>query len=104
MLFDLPLSLAGTPFQQKVWKALVDIPYGHTRSYLQLSVSLGDKNLTRAVGTANSLNPIGIIIPCHRVIGTNGTLRGYAGGVWRKDALLQLEGAIPATLFDISHS
>lgn len=97
--FELPLAPEGTDFQQKVWAALCEIPYGTTRSYLQLSLQLGDKNLTRAVGTANGRNPLGIIIPCHRVIGADGSLTGYAGGTWRKRALLKLEGAEQPTLF-----
>lgn len=97
--FELPVAPEGTDFQQKVWAALCEIPYGTTRSYLQLSLQLGDKNLTRAVGTANGRNPLGIIIPCHRVIGADGSLTGYAGGTWRKRALLKLEGAEPPTLF-----
>ena len=82
--FDLPLSPQGTDFQKKVWQELEHIPYGHLTSYSELSRILGDKNLVRAVGGANSKNPIAIIIPCHRVIGANNKLVGYAGGLWRK--------------------
>lgn len=89
--FDLPLNPAGTDFQQKVWSELQHIPYGQLRSYGTLAGKLGDKNLVRAVGGANSKNPIAIIIPCHRVIGANNKLVGYAGGLWRKKWLLQHE-------------
>lgn len=89
--FDLPLKAAGTGFQQKVWHELTDIPYGHQMSYGELALKLGDKNLVRAVGGANSKNPIAIIVPCHRVIGANQKLVGYAGGIWRKKWLLQHE-------------
>lgn len=89
--FDLPLSPAGTDFQKQVWKNLLDIPFGKTVSYLDIALILGDKNATRAVGSANGQNPIGIIIPCHRVIGSDGKLTGYAGGLWRKEWLLNFE-------------
>ena len=89
--FDLPLNPEGTEFQQKVWAELLKIPYGETLTYMELSVRLGDVKAIRAVGTANGRNPIAIIIPCHRVIGAGNKLTGYAGGIWRKKALLELE-------------
>ena len=92
--FDLPLAPAGTPFQQKVWAALLDIPFGRTLSYGALAERLGGATLTRAVGRANGANPIAIVIPCHRVIGANGDLVGYAGGLPNKRALLRHEGVL----------
>ena len=89
--FDLPLHLVGTPFQKSVWEGLLKIPYGETRSYKQQSIFLGNEKAIRAVATANGENGIAIIIPCHRVIGTNGTLVGYGGGLQRKKWLLDLE-------------
>ncbi|HPA24001.1 MAG TPA: methylated-DNA--[protein]-cysteine S-methyltransferase, partial [Ferruginibacter sp.] len=89
--FDLPIQLNGTPFRQSVWQALQNIPFGKTTSYLQLSKNLGNAKAIRAVGTANGSNPIAIIIPCHRVIGSNGDLIGYAGELWRKKWLLAHE-------------
>lgn len=91
--FDVRLAPLGTAFQQRVWQALQEIPYGHTWSYAQLAEHIGNPKAVRAVGTANGANPISIIIPCHRVIGSNGTLTGYGGGLERKQTLLQLEGA-----------
>jgi methylated-DNA-[protein]-cysteine S-methyltransferase len=91
--FALPLAPEGTPFQQSVWAELRRIPFGETRSYGELAYALGDANKSRAVGAANGRNPITIIVPCHRVIGADGTLTGYASGVERKLALLSLEGA-----------
>ena len=91
--FDLPLTGAGTGFQQLVWNALRDIPYGETETYGQLAQRIGNRNASRAVGLANGRNPIGIIVPCHRVIGANGTLTGYAGGIERKRWLLAHEQA-----------
>ncbi|MCY1226600.1 Methylated-DNA--protein-cysteine methyltransferase [compost metagenome] len=91
--FDLPLAPRGTPFQQRVWQALLEIPYGHTTSYSELAERIGNPKSVRAVGTANGANPISIIIPCHRVIGRDGSLTGYAGGLARKALLLKLEGA-----------
>lgn len=92
--FTVPLAPVGTDFQKKVWKILRTIPYGTTRSYQQQSDILGIPKAVRAVANANGLNKISIIIPCHRVIGTNGTLTGYGGGIWRKQKLLELEKAI----------
>jgi len=91
-VFELPLKPAGTAFQQKVWKALCEIPFGSTQSYGGLAKAIGSPKASRAVGAANSKNPIGIIIPCHRVIGANGKLTGFAGGLDLKGKLLNLEG------------
>lgn len=89
--FDLPLNASGTHFQKQVWQALLDINYGTTQSYSQIAQYLNNPKAVRAVGAANGRNPISIIVPCHRVIGANGTLTGYAGGLRRKEWLLQLE-------------
>ena len=89
--FDLPLDLAGTTFQQQVWRVLMDIPYGKTRSYQEQGEAIGNPKAVRAVAKANGDNRIAIIIPCHRVIGKNGALTGYGGGLWRKKRLLELE-------------
>ncbi|EOD65482.1 methylated-DNA--[protein]-cysteine S-methyltransferase [Amycolatopsis vancoresmycina] len=89
--FDLPLAFAGTPFQQLVWAELRKIPYGTTISYGQLADRLGKPAASRAVGLANGKNPIGIIVPCHRVVGSNGSLTGYGGGLERKRYLLDFE-------------
>jgi methylated-DNA-[protein]-cysteine S-methyltransferase len=89
--FEVPLLPDGTEFQRKVWKELNQIPYGETITYMDLAVRLGDAKVIRAAGTANGRNPIAIIIPCHRVIGAGNKLTGYAGGIWRKKALLELE-------------
>jgi methylated-DNA-[protein]-cysteine S-methyltransferase len=89
--FDLPLAPEGTEFQQKVWRRLLDIPYGETMSYGELARRIGNPNACRAVGLANGSNPIPIIIPCHRVIGSNGKLTGYGGGLPIKEKLLALE-------------
>ncbi len=99
--FDLKLDIRGTDFQKRVWEFLRKIPYGRTMSYLEQSHSLGDKKAIRAVASANGKNPFWIVIPCHRVIGSDGALTGYAGGVWRKNWLLQHELAIAQLqLFD----
>lgn len=90
-IFDLPLAPQGTDFQKKVWQALLEIPFGKTTSYLELSRKLGDVKAIRAVASANGKNPLWIVIPCHRVIGSDGSLTGYAGGLWRKKWLLELE-------------
>ncbi len=97
--FDLPLAPKGSEFQHDVWKLLREIPYGETRSYGQLAKELGKPDASRAVGRANATNPIAIIVPCHRVIGTNGTLTGYAGGLEMKDSLLKFERGL-VSLFD----
>jgi methylated-DNA-[protein]-cysteine S-methyltransferase len=96
--FDLALDFAGTEFQKKVWRALLTIPFGETRSYAQIARQIGDPKAVRAVGAANGRNPISIVAPCHRVIGSNGKLTGFAGGLDVKAQLLRLEGA-EATLF-----
>jgi methylated-DNA-[protein]-cysteine S-methyltransferase len=90
--FDLELAPKGTPFQLDVWKALCEIPYGDTITYAELARRIGRPAAVRAVGAANGANPIPVIVPCHRVIGTNGTLTGYGGGIERKQFLLTLEG------------
>jgi len=90
--FDLPLNPQGTAFQKEVWKALQEIPYGETRSYGEIACAVGREKAFRAVGMANHNNPISIIIPCHRVIGADGSLTGYGGGLDKKRFLLQLEG------------
>lgn len=90
--FDLPLSLRGTEFQRQVWAALRDIPYGETRSYGQIAQAVGRPKAVRAVGMANHRNPISIIVPCHRVVGADGSLTGYGGGLENKKFLLALEG------------
>jgi methylated-DNA-[protein]-cysteine S-methyltransferase len=101
--FNLALDLVGTAFQRRVWEALLTIPYGETRSYGEIARQIGSPGAFRAVGLANGHNPIGIIVPCHRVIGSNGSLTGYGGGLDRKRALLALEKSrvspVP-TLFD----
>jgi methylated-DNA-[protein]-cysteine S-methyltransferase len=104
--FDLPLRPAGTDFQKRVWEALLDIPFGQTHSYGEIATRLGDANASRAVGLANGRNPIAILIPCHRVIGADGSMTGFGGGIERKRFLLELEGAIRTveTLFDIGAS
>ena len=89
--FDFKINLKGTDFQIKVWNALLEIPYGKTRTYLEQSKFLGDIKAIRAVASANGKNPLWIVIPCHRVIGTDGSLTGYAGGLWRKKWLLEHE-------------
>lgn len=89
--FDLPLAPVGDAFQLKVWMLLRDIPYGQTRSYGRLAEQLGDRNLARAVGAANGRNPLSVVVPCHRVVGADGNLVGYAGGLDRKRFLLGLE-------------
>lgn len=90
-IFDLPLDFSGTEFQQKVWQALLTIPFGETRSYKQIAEQIGNVKAVRAVGAANGKNPISIIAPCHRVVGTNGKLVGFAGGLENKDILLKIE-------------
>ena len=92
--FDLPLDMQGTDFQRQVWKRLQAIPYGQTASYLDVANALGKPKAVRAVGAANGQNPISIVVPCHRVIGSNGDLIGYGGGLWRKEWLLRHEGVL----------
>lgn len=89
--FNFKLNPKGTEFQQKVWKGLLDIPFGKTCSYMDLSKKLGDVKAIRAVASANGKNPLWIVVPCHRVIGSDGSLTGYAGGLWRKKWLLEHE-------------
>ncbi len=96
--FTVELSLSGSEFQNKVWNELLTIPYGKTISYLQLAIAIGDINSVRAVGLANGQNPIAIIVPCHRVIGKDGELVGYGGGMEKKLWLLQHEGAFAEQL------
>lgn len=90
-LFTLPLDMRGTPFQKKVWEALLTIPYGETRTYKEIALQIGMPKAVRAIGQANHENPIPIIVPCHRVIGSNGELIGYGGGLSIKEKLLELE-------------
>jgi methylated-DNA-[protein]-cysteine S-methyltransferase len=96
--FDLPLSAAGTSFQKTVWQALAAIPYGELRSYRDIAQVIGKPAAVRAVGAANGRNPLPIVVPCHRVIGSNGSLTGFAGGLGIKTYLLELEGALSASL------
>jgi methylated-DNA-[protein]-cysteine S-methyltransferase len=93
--FDLPLLPQGTDFQRNVWEYLKTIPYGKTISYLEFSRRIGNEKAIRAVGTANGCNPLTIILPCHRVIGSDGSLVGYGGDLWRKEWLLRHEGGLP---------
>ncbi|WP_295043714.1 bifunctional transcriptional activator/DNA repair enzyme AdaA [uncultured Paracoccus sp.] len=90
-ILDVPVTLHGTPFQQQVWRALQAIPAGQTRSYAQLAAAIGRPMATRAVARANATNRIALVVPCHRVIGADGTLTGYAGGLWRKERLIAIE-------------
>lgn len=91
--FDLPLAFTGTAFQKQVWHALLEIPYGETRSYGWLAATIGRPSASRAVGAANGANPLPVIVPCHRVIGASGALTGFGGGLDTKEHLLNLEGA-----------
>ncbi|KNB53545.1 methylated-DNA--[protein]-cysteine S-methyltransferase [Streptomyces caatingaensis] len=95
--FDLPLALHGTPFQRRVWAALQEIPYGTTVSYGELAGRIGSPGASRAVGLANGRNPVGIIVPCHRVVGADGSLTGYGGGLDRKRRLLAFEREVAGT-------
>jgi len=97
-VFDLPLRPRGTPFQRDAWEALRRIPYGETRSYGEQAIAIGRTGAARAVGAANARNRLVIVIPCHRVIGGDGSLTGFAAGLSRKQALLRLEGALPRPL------
>lgn len=92
--FSFMMNPQGTDFQQKVWRALLEIPFGKTTSYLELSKKLGDVKAIRAVASANGKNPLWIVVPCHRVIGSDGSLTGYAGGLWRKQWLLEHENPV----------
>ncbi len=100
-IFDFPCELNGTAFQKNVWNALCQIPYGETRTYKQIAMAIGNPKASRAVGMANNRNPITIAVPCHRVIGTDGTLTGYAGGLPMKKALLELEQGRPVRKEDL---
>jgi len=100
---DIATATAGTPFQRDVWRALREIPAGTTTSYGQLATDLGDSTASRAVGAANGANPIGIVVPCHRVIGADGSLTGYAGGLPRKQWLLEHEGRFASVAAGASH-
>ena len=91
--FDLPLNAMGTDFQKRVWQALLEVPYGQTASYADIATAIENPKSVRAVGMANGRNPVAIVVPCHRIIGSNKTLTGYAGGLERKQYLLNLEGA-----------
>jgi AraC family transcriptional regulator of adaptative response/methylated-DNA-[protein]-cysteine methyltransferase len=97
--FTVPLNAPGTPFQERVWNALLTIPFGELRSYEQIAVGIGSPKAVRAVGRANGMNRIAIVIPCHRVVGKDGTPTGYGGGIWRKQRLLELERSGEARLF-----
>ncbi len=97
--FDLPVVTAGSPLQQRVWRMLLDVPFGETTTYGALAARLGDRALAQSVGQAVGHNPVSIIIPCHRVVGSDGGLTGYAGGLERKRALLDLEEPVGARLF-----
>ncbi|PKV63246.1 methylated-DNA--[protein]-cysteine S-methyltransferase [Pontibacter ramchanderi] len=96
--FDLKLAPAGTPFQKQVWQELLGIAHGKTTSYMAVSKAVSGEKAIRAVGAANGRNPICIVVPCHRVIGSDGSLTGYAGGLWRKEWLLRHEGALQPNL------
>ena len=98
-IFSVPLDLRGTDFQKKVWRELIKIPFGKISTYLALAKKIGDEKLTRAVGTANGANPIPVIVPCHRVINTSGSLGGYSAGLNIKRQLLELEGSLSLDLF-----
>lgn len=98
--FDFPIAYNGTDFQNAVWKQLKSIEYGKTINYLELAIALGDPKKTRAVAAANGANPFAIVVPCHRVIGKNGSMTGYAGGIWRKEWLLRHEGFLAQTALD----
>jgi methylated-DNA-[protein]-cysteine S-methyltransferase len=95
--FDLPLAAGGTAFQQAVWQALREIPWGELRSYRDIACALQNPRAVRAVGAANGRNPLPIVVPCHRVIGANGSLTGFAGGLEAKKLLLELEGSLPTS-------
>ena len=95
-VFALPCAPYGSRFQQAVWRAIAEVPFGATISYAELARRAGHEGSPRAAGTATGRNPVGIVIPCHRIVGSNGSLTGYAGGLDKKHALLELEGALPA--------
>ena len=93
-VFDLPLVMPGTPFQRMVWQQLLKIPFGQTQSYQTIANAIAHPTAVRAVGAANGKNPISIIVPCHRCVGSDGSLTGYGGGLWRKEWLLRHEGVL----------
>jgi methylated-DNA-[protein]-cysteine S-methyltransferase len=99
--FSVELEPQGTPFQKRVWDQLTTIPYGSTVTYLDIARAVGNEKAVRAVGAANGQNPISIIVPCHRVIGSDGKLTGYGGGLWRKEWLLKHEGGLPARQLEL---
>jgi len=99
-VFRVPLDLVGTDFQLSVWRQLLTIPYGETRSYAQIAEAIGRPTAVRAVGAANGSNPVAIVVPCHRVIGSSGKLTGYGGGLPLKKRLLELEGAISGSVLE----
>lgn len=101
--FDLPLAPTGTPFQRTVWAALADIPWGEVRSYRDIAIAIGRPTAVRAVGAANGSNPLPLVVPCHRVVGSDGSLTGFAGGLAIKRRLLELEGALPLGRSDFRH-
>ena len=92
--FQVPISLQGTDFQRRVWEQVLAVPYGTLASYQDIADALGNPNATRAVGAANGQNPIAILVPCHRIVGSDGGLTGYGGGLWRKEYLLRHEGSL----------
>jgi methylated-DNA-[protein]-cysteine S-methyltransferase len=96
--FDLPLAPEGTPFQRSVWREIARVPYGETISYAELATRAGAPGQARAAGAATGRNPLGVVVPCHRIMGSDGSLTGYAGGLERKRGLLDLEGALQGTL------
>ena len=100
-IFDIPLAPVGSDFQKRVWQQLLTIPYGSTTDYLSMAMALGDKKCIRAAAGANGKNPVAIVIPCHRVIGKNGSLTGYAGGLERKDYLLNHEAKVNGTYMEL---
>jgi len=102
--FDVPLTLNGNPFEQRVWAELLTIPYGETASYGQIARQIGSPDAPRAVGLANGRNPVAVIVPCHRVIGANGTLTGYGGGLERKRLLLDLESGVLPLVADAARA
>lgn len=91
----LPVDLVGTPFQRAVWQAVLDIPFGQTRSYVDIAHQIGHPRASRAVGAANAVNPLPFVVPCHRVIGADGTIKGFPGGIITRSMLLKLEGSLP---------
>lgn len=93
-IFDLPLDLRGTDFQRRVWAQLLTVPFGQTATYLEIALALENPQAVRAVGAANGQNPVAIVVPCHRIIGSGGKLIGYGGGLWRKEWLLRHEGSL----------